>query len=41
MRKLSYGTSVLLAVTAVFALALAATATAKTSRTSGVRENHG
>jgi len=31
MRKLSYGTSVLLAVTAVFALALAATATAKTS----------
>jgi phosphate transport system substrate-binding protein len=31
MRKLSYGTAVLLAVTAVFALALAATATAKTS----------
>ena len=31
MRKLSYGTSVLLAVMAVFALALAATATAKTS----------
>jgi len=31
MRKLSYGTSVLLAVMAVFALALAATAAAKTS----------
>jgi phosphate transport system substrate-binding protein len=31
MRKLPYGTAVLLAVTAVFALALAATATAKTS----------
>lgn len=31
MTKMSYGTAVLLAVTAVFALALAATATAKTS----------
>ncbi len=31
MRKVPYGTAVVLAVTAVFALALAATATAKTS----------